>query len=66
MKLQTFYISKRFLSEKELNDFYQKHAYQVTEISYTSSVGEIDFSKPEEKHFLMQKGYPKILARFFA
>ncbi len=58
-------ISKRFFTNEELKKFKEKHGYDVTEISYASSK-EIDFSVPDEKEFLMNNGFPKILARFFA
>jgi len=60
------YISNRFFSSKELESFKSKFGYCITEISYTSTNGEIDFSNQGEKEFLLTNGYPKISARFFA
>lgn len=61
-----YYISERFFTSEELKEFEQRHGYKVTEISYSSVNGEVDFSNPEEKAFLMKEGFPMILARFFA
>lgn len=58
------YISTKFFTKEELKAFKEKHGYQVTEISYVSSSGEIDMSQKEEKEFLMKYGAPRILARF--
>ena len=63
--MKTYYISDRFFTEEELNTFNEKFGNEITEISY-SSVSEIDFSLMEEKTFLLENGYPMILARFFA
>ena len=63
--LQKYFISKRFFTEEELTIFRERHQYDVFEISYTCSHGEIDMSVPEEKEFLMKNGHPRILARFF-
>lgn len=63
--LKTYYISSRFFSEKELQNFKDKYGNELTEISY-SSTSEIDFSNSSEKKFLLENGYPMILARFFA
>lgn len=64
--LQTIFISQKYFTKEELSLFSEKFGYQINEISYSSSGGEIDFSNENEKIFLLEKGYPKILARFFA
>jgi len=64
--LETYYISHRFFTENEIQYFKTKFGYFINEIDYTTSMGEIDFSKKDEKQFLFKNGYPKILARFFA
>lgn len=64
--IEKIFISERFFTSEELKEFEQKHGYKVTEISYSSVNGEIDFSISEEKEFLMREGFPMILARFFA
>ncbi|GIZ15292.1 hypothetical protein [Capnocytophaga catalasegens] len=66
MEAKKYYISERFFTKDELKSFEQKHGYKVTEIHYMCIHGEIDFSEPKEKEFLMREGFPKILARFFA
>lgn len=58
------YISERFFTSEELKTFERRHGYAVTTIGYMCSSGEIDFSEPEEKAFLMKYGIPRILARF--
>lgn len=63
--IESFYISSRFFSNREIKSFFEKFGYNITEISYSSSAGEIDFSNQDEKQFLFEKGYPKILSRFF-
>ncbi|MBV6880939.1 hypothetical protein NG800_012960 [Epilithonimonas ginsengisoli] len=60
--LENIYISDRFFTIQEL----EKFEYKISSIAYSSSAGEIDFSSENEKTFLLEKGYPKILARFFA
>ncbi len=62
---QTYSISERFFTQSELDSFEKKHRLKVSEIKYCSDHGEIDFSDKEQKDFLLKKGYPKILARFF-
>ena len=62
--LQTNYISDRYFTKDELKSFRNAHGFDVTEISYSSAEGEIDFSNLEEKEFLLKYGTPKILARF--
>lgn len=62
--LTEIYISERFFTEEEKANFFKNHGYNITEVSYSSSDSEIDFSNPEEKSFLFQHGVPKILARF--
>lgn len=57
-------ISERFFTKEELIRFEKKHGYKITKIGYVA-YEEIDFSLKDEKDFLMDKGYPKILARFF-
>lgn len=64
--IEKIFISERFFTSEELKEFEQRHGYKVTEISYSSVNGEVDFSIPEEKEFLMREGFPMILARFFA
>lgn len=64
--MEKYYISERFFTTDEIKTFKEKHNYHIKEIEYSSSIGEINFSEKEEKEFLLQKGYPKILARFFA
>ena len=64
--VKTYFISKRFFTDEELSTFKEKFGYELTEIDYSSSEGEIDFSDESEKKFLLEKGYPMILARFFA
>lgn len=66
MTLQQFYISEKNFSTEELLAFKEKHGYEIREIDYASSSGEIDFSDLDEKTFLLERGYPKILERFFA
>lgn len=65
MSAKKFFISERFFSSEELEQFEKTHGYKVTEIGYMCA-NEIDFSDSEEKEFLMKEGFPKILARFFA
>lgn len=65
MNNKTF-ISNRFFTAEELELFKSKFGYCITEISYFSTIGEIDFSNQDEKDFLFANGYPKISARFFA
>lgn len=62
--METYYISKKFFTKEELTNFKDKFGYEIFEIDYTSSVGEIDFSESSEKEFLFKYGIPKILARF--
>lgn len=64
--LEKIYISDRFFTIQELEKFEQNFGYKISSIDYSSSAGEIDFSNENEKTFLLEKGYPKILARFFA
>lgn len=64
--LAKFFISERFFTKEELEVFEKRHGYKVSEISYSSIKGEIDFSNSEEKEFLLREGFPMILARFFA
>lgn len=64
--LESFYISERFFTKDEISAFKEKHGFDLKEIEYSSTTGEIDFSVKEEKDFLLENGYPKILARFFA
>ena len=64
--LETFYISETYFTLEEIKNFKEKFGYDIKEIDYTSATGEIDFTKKDEKEFLLSKGYPKILARFFA
>ncbi len=64
MNNTSYNISERFFSKEEIKLFEKVHGYKLTEIEYTSSHGEIDFSVKEEKEFLMKYGTPKILARF--
>ncbi len=63
--LKTYYISAIFFTEVELKEFSEKFGNELTEISY-SSKSEINFSDLKEKAFLLENGYPMILARFFA
>lgn len=62
--IKTFYISEHFFTKEEIYLFYKEHGYNIKEISYSSSEGEIDFSATEQKEFLLKEGFPKILARF--
>lgn len=62
--LEKIFISARFFTPKELQEFEEKHGYKVTEVWYMCSTGEIDCSEPEEKEFIMKYGIPRILARF--
>lgn len=64
--LEKIYISDQFFTIQELEKFEQNFGYKISSIYYSSSADEIDFSNEIEKTFLMEKGYPKILARFFA
>lgn len=64
--METFLISEDYFTDLEIRLFREKHNYDLKEIEYTSSEGEIDFSDDDEKCFLLDKGYPKISARFFA
>ena len=66
MFIESYYISEKYFTESEIKSFKEKYNYDLKEIEYSSTVGEIDFSQKDEKEFLLQKGYPKILARFFA
>nr|DAK36971.1 MAG TPA: Enterococcin [Caudoviricetes sp.] len=61
--IDKIFISARFFTQEELQEFKNRHGYEVTEISYACKE-EIDFSQPEEKEFLMKYGTPRILARF--
>lgn len=63
--METFFISEKYFTPEELKAFKEQHKYDIKDIDYTSTK-EIDFTEKEEKAFLLQKGYPKILARFFA
>lgn len=63
--LNEYYISNISFTSDELLEFKLKYKYEVSEILYVAH-SEIDFSNTDEKDFLLQKGYPKILARFFA
>lgn len=63
--MAVFYISERFFTENELTHFEKKHRYKISDIKYAAEA-EIDFSSENEKNFLLEKGYPKIHARFFA
>ena len=62
--IKTFYISERFFTNEEITSFRKEHGYDIKEISYASSEGEIDMSIQEQKEFLLKYGTPKILARF--
>jgi predicted HAD superfamily hydrolase len=62
--LETIFISERFFSSEELVTFHTEHGYNINEIYYSSSGGEIDMSVKDEKEFLLKHGTPKILARF--
>ncbi len=62
--IETFYISERFFTKDEIETFYKNFGYQIKDISYSSTGGEIDFSSKIEKEFLLKYGTPKILARF--
>ena len=62
--IETFYISDRFFTKQELENFFNDFGYNINQIEY-GSTAEIDFSEKAEKEFLLEKGYPKILARFF-
>jgi hypothetical protein len=62
--LKTIYISERFFTKEEIASFRKEHGYDIKEISYSSSQGEIDFSTADQKEFLFKYGTPKILARF--
>ena len=64
--IKTIFISERFFTKEELDSFRINQCYDIKEISYSSSDGEIDFNIPDQKEFLLKEGYPKILARFFA
>ena len=64
--IKTIFISERFFTKEELDSFRINQGYDIKEISYSSSDGEIDFNIPDQKEFLLKEGYPKILARFFA
>ena len=66
MIIEKFYISNQNFTSEEINSFYEKFGYHLKDIDYSSADGEIDFSAKDEKEFLLLKGYPKILARFFA
>jgi hypothetical protein len=62
---EKIYISERFFTKEELDSFVETHGYSITDISYSSTEGEIDFSSKEEKEYLLREGHPRILARFF-
>jgi hypothetical protein len=62
--MKTFYISEKHFTHTEIETFKAQHNYNIKDIEYVSLI-EIDFSQKEEKDFLLKKGYPKILARFF-
>jgi len=66
MAVKQYYISERFFTKEEIKEFEATHGYDLKEIDYASATGEIDFSISDEKSFLLEKGYPKISARFFA
>lgn len=63
--MKTIYISEKHFSPEEIKTFKAKHNYNLKDIEYTAH-DEIDFSQKAEKEFLLEKGYPKILARFFS
>lgn len=65
-EINKYYISERFFTPEEIKVFKEKHGYNIKEIYYSSFEGEIDFSDKDEKEFLMENGFPRILARFFA
>jgi len=62
--METIYISEKYFTTEELKAFKEQHNYDLKEIKYSTTNGEIDFSKQEEKEFLFKYGVPKILARF--
>ena len=64
--IKTIFISERYFTKEELDSFRINHGYEIKEISYSSSEGEIDFNVKDQKKFLLKEGYPKILARFFS
>lgn len=64
--IEIIYISERFFTQEEIYSFRKKFGYDLKEIYYSSSDSEIDFSKKVERDFLLEKGFPMILARFFA
>lgn len=64
--LKTYFISERFFTKEEITSFKEKHGYDIKDISYSSIEGEIDFSEPHEKEFLLKEGFPKISDRFFS
>ena len=47
--IEKIYISERFFTKEELDSFVETHGYSITDISYSSTEGEIDFSSKEEK-----------------
>ncbi len=63
--IKTYFISERFFTNDEIKSFKNLFRFDLKDIEYSSQI-EIDFNNLEEKEFLLQKGYPKILARFFA
>ncbi|WP_447951313.1 hypothetical protein [Chryseobacterium koreense] len=65
MSLDKYHISERFFSKEELKAFREKFGYNIKDLYYSSSE-EIDFAQEDEKDFLLENGYPKISARFFA
>jgi hypothetical protein len=62
--IKKIFISERFFTKEELDLFRSEHGYDIKEISYSNTEGEIDMSTPEQKEFLLKYGTPKILARF--
>lgn len=63
--LKKYYISESFFTDVELKDFRKKFGFDLKNISYSSTNGEIDFSDKAEKDYLLKNGHPRILARFF-
>ena len=62
--IKKIFISERFFTKEELDLFRSEHGYDIKEISYSNTEGEIDMSTPEQKEFLLKYGTPMILARF--
>lgn len=60
----SFHISEKYFSKEEIKAFREKFGYDIKSLDYSSKI-EVDFSNEAEKSFLLEKGYPKISARFY-